>query len=197
MRELVYYIATTLDGFIARSDGSFDELPWDDEYLAALRAAYPETFPAPMRDGELRRADNRRFDAVLMGRKTYEVGLRQGLTNPYPTLDQYVVSRTMKDSPDPAVALVSEGAVDAVAELKRQSGRSIWICGGSELATDLFEAGLVDEVIIKLNPVLFGTGIPLLSRRLKALPLALTKCRTYRSGHALLSYTVQDAVRTG
>ena len=103
MRHLVYYIATTLDGFIARPDGSFEELPWDDEFIADLRAAYPETFPSPFWSGEQSRPENRCFDAVLMGRKTYEVGLREGLTNPYPTLAQYVFSRSMKESPDPAV----------------------------------------------------------------------------------------------
>ncbi len=192
MRDLVYYIATTLDGFIARDDGSFEEFPLNEDFIADLLATYPETFPAPFRGTGHDRADNRKFDAVLMGRKTYEVGLEQGLTNPYPTLDQYVFSRSMKKSPDPAVVLVSEGAVDVVRALKQEDGRSIWICGGSELATDLFEAGLVDEVIVKLNPIVFGTGIPLLSRSLKAKPLELAKSRAYRSGHVLLNYTVRD-----
>ncbi len=123
MRALVYYIATTLDGFIACEDGSFEDFLWDDDFIAELLATYPETFPAPMRSGEYSRADNRRFDAVLMGRKTYEVGLREGLTDPYPTLDQYLFSRSMTESPDPAVVLVSAGAVDAVKVLKQESGR--------------------------------------------------------------------------
>ena len=163
MRNLVYYIATSLDGFIARPDGSFEDFPWNDEFIADLQTAFPETFPAPFWNGEHGRVENQRFDTVLMGRKTYEVGLREGLTNPYPTLDQYVFSRSMKESPDPAVVLVSQDAVGVVQALKRESGRSIWICGGSELATDLFEARLIDEVIIKLNPIIFGTGIPLAS----------------------------------
>lgn len=191
MRDLVYYIATTLDGFIARPDGSFEDLPWNDQFIADLRAAYPETFPAPFWSGEHSRAENQRFDAVLMGRKTYEVGLREGLTNPYPTLDQYVFSRSMKESPDPAVVLVSQGAVGVVEALKQESGRSIWICGGSKLATDLFEARLVDEVIIKLNPIIFGTGIPLVSRKLEAHLLKLVKSRAYQSGHMLLNYSVR------
>ena len=191
MRDVVYYIATTLDGFIAREDGSFEDFAWNEDFIADLLATYPETFPAPFRTGEYDRADNRKFDVVLMGRKTYEVGLREGLTNPYTTLDQYVFSRSMETSPDPAVALVSDGAVDVVRALKEEDGRSIWICGGSELATDLFEAGLVDEVVVKLNPIVFGTGIPLFSRRLEAGSLELVKSRTYESGHVLLDYTTQ------
>ncbi len=192
MRDLVYYIATTLDGFIARQDGSFEDFRWDDEFGADLLATYPETFPVHLRGGEFARADNRRFDAVLMGRKTYEVGLREGRTSPYPTLDQYVFSRTMDGSPDAAVALVSESALDVVAELKQESGRAIWICGGSGLATTLFEAGLVDELIIKLNPVVFGAGIPLLGKSLDAQPLDLVKSSAYPSGHVLLNYTVRN-----
>ena len=42
MRDLVYYIATTLDGFIAREDGSFADFPWDDEFGADLLSAFPE-----------------------------------------------------------------------------------------------------------------------------------------------------------
>ena len=190
MRDLVYYIATTLDGFIARDDGSFDDFPWDDEFGGDLLATYPETFPAPFRGEGHDRADNQHFDAVLMGRKTYEVGLQQDLTSPYPTLDQYVISRSMKQSPDPAVTLVSTDVVGMVKALKQESGRAIWLCGGGELATDLFEAGLVDELIVKLNPILFGTGIPLFSRRLKTPPLDLVESRAYESGHVLLKYRV-------
>ena len=190
VRELVYYIATTVDGFIAREDGSFDDFPWDDDYLVALSDLYPETFPAPMRPGA-KRSDNRCFDAVLMGRRTYEVGLEGGLTSPYPTLDQFVLSRTMDQSPDPAVTLVSDGAAEFVRELKSQGGRAVWICGGSDLATSLFEAGLIDRVVVKLNPILFGRGIPMFRRRLSSAGLELESSRVFDSGHALLQYAVK------
>src|SRR5690606_32914308 len=100
MRELIYYVASTLDGFIAHEDGSFEGFPWDDAYGADLFASFPETIPAHLREGQSTRAGNKYFDAVLMGRKTYEVGLQEGITSPYPTLEQYVFSRTMKESPD-------------------------------------------------------------------------------------------------
>lgn len=187
MRNLVYYIATTLDGFIARRDGSFDDFPWNDEFIGHLQETYPETFPAPMRP-QATRAENRAFDAVLMGRRTYEVGARQGLTSPYPTLDQYVVSTTLEQSLDPAVALVSKDVAAFVADLKAAPGKDIWLCGGSLLATTLFENQLVDRVILKLNPVLFGAGIPLLARDLATVALTLESSRVFASGHALLEY---------
>lgn len=190
MRDLVYYVATSLDGFIAREDGSFDDFPWDDAFVQDVLRRYPETLPAPFHEAERSEADNQRFDAVLMGRKTYEVGVRQDLTNPYPTLQQYVFSRSWEGSPDPAVTLVSSDATAFVADLKAREGEAIWICGGSQLASALYSAGLVDEVTIKLNPVLFGTGIPLFSQALRTHRMELREHHVYPSGHALLRYRV-------
>ena len=94
-----------------------------------------------------------------MGRKTYEVGLELGVTNPYPSLKQYVVSRSMTSSPDEHVKLVSGDVISFVQKLKKESGRDIWLCGGAELAATLFSE--IDELIIKSNPLLLGSGIPL------------------------------------
>lgn len=186
-RKLVYYVAITLDGFIAREDGSLEDFPWDDDYLADLLARFPETFPGHLRSDD---APNRRFDTVLMGRTTYDVGRRQGITSPYPTLAQYVVSRTLGESPDPAVTLVADDVVETVRRLKDEPGMDVWLCGGSELAATLHGAGLVDELILKLNPVLFGAGIRLLARPVPARTLTLTDRHAYASGHVLLTYAV-------
>lgn len=189
MRELVYYIAATLDGFIARPDGSFDEFPWDDEFIDVLRESYPETLPAPMRPGASR-DENVRFDAVLMGRATYEVGSSQGLTSPYPTLDQFVLSRTMSESPDPAVTLIGSDALERVEQLKAEPGKAIWVCGGSELATSLLVAGLVDRLVLKSAPVLFGAGIPLFGARLEDVSLTKEAHRAFDSGYSITEYRV-------
>ena len=191
MRKLIYFVASTLDGFIARGDGSFADFPWSQEYLAALLEAFPETFPARLRPGAPTRADNRLFDAVLMGRKTYEVGLSEGIASPYPTLDQYVFSRSMSKSPHSDVTLVSVDAPGFVSALKAQEGRAIWLCGGADLATTLFEANLIDELIVKLNPVLFGSGVPLVGPAVRNVPLTLTDTFTYPSGHVRLHYAVR------
>lgn len=189
MRDVVYYIASTLDGFIAHEDGSFDGFLWDDQFGADLFAAFPETFPAHLRADDSPPPENQRFDTVLMGRKTYEVGSKDGFTNPYPTLKQYVFSRTMKRRPDEHVTLVSEHAVDVVETMKQETGKAIWICGGAEFATTLFSASLVDKLIIKLNPVVFGAGIPLFDAHIEQTALELTESTAYPSGHMLLQYT--------
>ena len=191
MRHVVYYVAATLDGYIALADGSFDAFPADDEYLSALLAEFPETFPAHLRPGPATRAENRHFDAVLMGRNTYEIGLRAGVASPYPTLDQYVVSRTMSRSPHPDVTLVTGSAADAVSRLKRDSGKAIWLCGGAQLASTLFAEGLVDEIVVKLNPVLFGSGIPMVGSGIDPTRLALEDTFVHPSGHVRLHYKVE------
>lgn len=191
MRDLVYYVASTLDGFIARKDGSLDGFPWDEKYAAELSARFPETFPAHLRREEDTPSGNKQFDAVLMGRKTYEVGLKEGITNPYPTLDQYLFSRTLEESPDERVELIRDNAVEAVRKLKQKPGKDIWLCGGAELAAAFLKAGLIDRMIVKVNPVIFGSGIPLFSGDVEPTDLELTDSSIFESGHALLDYRVR------
>ena len=188
MRELIYYVATTLDGFIAHEDGSFDGFTWDGDFMADLLASFPETIPAHLKGDYGSDTENQWFDTVLMGRKTHEVGVREGITNPYPTLDQYVFSRTLKESPDEQVTLISENAPEKVNALKNKSGKAIWLCGGADLASTCLEANLIDSLIVKLNPVVFGSGIPLFSGGIEQISLTLTESKVYESGHLLLHY---------
>lgn len=173
MAELCYHVASTLDGYIAHPDGSFDGFEWDDEVVKDFLA------------------DIERFGTVLMGRKTYDVGLKEGKTSPYPALRQILFSRTMEESPDEAVELVRDDIVEFVRDLKRRADRPIWLCGGSEIATTLLAADLVDRVVVKLNPVVFGSGIPLLSVLEKHLALELEELRRYECGIVLLEYRVR------
>src|SRR5919202_6021786 len=121
MRKLKYHVATTADGFIAREDGSFDCFPMEGEHVAD----YLESL--------------RSYDAVLMGRRTYEVGLRLGVTDPYTHMKSFVFSRTMSESPDERVEVVADNAAEVVRELKGEEGRDIYLCGGAALATGLFK----------------------------------------------------------
>lgn len=81
MRTLSYLVATTLDGHIARPSGEVDFFPLERDYLDSLVTEYPETLPSHAR-GDLGIADapNKRFDTVLMGRATYQVGRSRGET---------------------------------------------------------------------------------------------------------------------
>jgi dihydrofolate reductase len=172
MRMLKYHVASTLDGFIAHPDGSFGGFPTEGDHVTDFLASYAS------------------YDVVLMGRKTYEVGLKVGVTDPYPTMKQYVFSRTMGRSPDPRVEIVSEVAGDVVRRLKGEPGKDIWLCGGAELARTLLDERLVDEIIVKLNPLLLGSGIPLVAAGIRQTALELRHAKFYRNGVVLLTYRV-------
>ena len=173
MRKLKYHVACTVDGFIAHQDGSYDGFLIEGEhvtdYLASLNT----------------------YDIVLMGRKTYQVGLDVGVTNPYPTMRQYVFSRTLEKSPDANVTLVAENLIEVVKELKGEAGKDIYLCGGAELAATLLQANLIDEIVLKLNPLLYGTGIPLWAGVIRQTDLALMSTKVYNNGVVLLQYQVK------
>lgn len=158
MRNLVYYVATSIDGFIAEDDGDFSAFPQDPATLRVLFDRYPETCPVHVRDALGVTAAPRRFDAVVMGRRTHQPALDQGLAGAYPHLAQYVVTRRSLPG-SPSVQRVSEDPAQFVADLKREPGRDIWLCGGGDLAAQLLD--LIDELQLKVNPVLLGNGIPL------------------------------------
>lgn len=175
MRNIKYLVAVSLDGQIARADGSF-------ECFAQVGDAHHADYLNSLRS----------FDAVLMGRRTYEVGLKQGVTDPYPFLETYVFSSSMGESPNQRVRMVTGPAAEFVRGLKNGPGGDIYLCGGGRLAAALLEAGLVDEVIVKLNPLLIGSGIPLFAHVAEPLKLELTGSKLYSNGVMLLTYGVLD-----
>lgn len=193
MRRLVYYVATTLDGFVAGPDGGdptgpdgFWPVPAD--YVRHLVAEYPETLPVQARQALSVTARGTRFDTVLEGRRSYEIGLAAGVPDAYPHLRHLVFSRTMTESPDPAVELVADDPVATVRELKRQAGADIWLLGGAELAGSLYAE--IDTLILKLGPLTIGDGIPLFSRKASFDPRTwtLTDHTVITSGAVFLTY---------
>ncbi|MBL9027460.1 MAG: dihydrofolate reductase [Myxococcales bacterium] len=172
MRKLTYHVASTLDGFIADAQDGVAAFPHHgdhvDEYLATLRT----------------------YDTIVMGRRTYEFGLRLGVTDPYPWAETYVVSSSMTASPNPHVQITSEDARDLVRRLKSRDGGPVYLAGGGRLARSLLDAGLVDEVIVKLNPVLLGGGVALAPGLTAALPLSLRSAKVHASGVVVLQYAM-------
>ena len=190
MRQLKYYVACTVDHFIAREDGSFDFFLFEGEQVTDLLDLFPETIPAHLHEQLSISNENKCFDVVLMGHRTYEVGLKEGITNPYPQMKQYLFSRTLKESPDQHIELVSTDTVAFVRELKQQSGKDIWLCGGGDLATTL--SSEIDEMILKVHPILLGTGIPLFAGVIQQTSLELTDSKIYKNGFMLLYYRMKS-----
>lgn len=184
MRHLVYYIATSFDGFIADAEGGTAAFPTHPETLAALFERYPETCPTHLRAALGITGEARRFDTVLMGARTHEPALDAGLTSAYPHLRQYVV--THRDLPaDESVHPIRSGLHEAVTALKSEPGTDVWLCGGGHLAGQLID--LIDEIQLKINPVLLGDGVPLV-RGARPSGFELTAAETLPGGVLLATY---------
>ena len=146
MRKVIYYLAASLDGFIARNDGSVDWLKMEDTEEA----------------GDEFREFAASVDAVLYGRKTWEKGLELDASgDSFKGFQNYVFSRTSRQSEIPNVTFVGDDPVVFVKKLKEAEGKNIWLMGGGELAAVLLDAGLIDEIILNIQPVILGKGIPM------------------------------------
>jgi dihydrofolate reductase len=184
MRKVTLGLANSLDNYIARKDGGSEWLHWSKE-VADISAKFMKT-----------------VDAILIGRKTFEVMLAFGQTS-YPGARNYVLSRSMtksaslrqslaaKKKSDQNVEIVHEDAAKFVSELKRQKGRGICVFGGGELAKSLFEADLIDEVVLNIHPVLLGSGIPLFHEMKRQIDLKFLGCRKLKDGGLVVSYSVR------
>ncbi|MGI5217201.1 dihydrofolate reductase family protein [Nocardia sp. CA-290969] len=159
MRKLTYFVAATIDGFIATEDGTVDFFPVGGDHGPTITAQYPETVPSEVRRALGIGARNANFDTVIMGRKTYDFGVRTGTSSPYAHLRQFVVSTTLTAPPDPAVEVIGADPLARVRELKREQGPGIWLCGGGELAQELMPE--IDQIFLKLHPIVLGRGRPL------------------------------------
>ena len=187
MRSLFYYVASTIDGFIAAPDGAVEFFGPEPEVAQHLATHWPQTVPTFAHPQLGIDRPQGRFDTVLMGRATYEPALKLGITSPYAHLKQYVFARSLAPSDDPAVEVVSGDPVAFVRDLKHQPGRDIWLCGGGQLAGHLLPE--VDELIVKVNPIVAGSGIPLADRSFDLQRFSLVDATPIGAGVIMLHYT--------
>lgn len=169
MREIIYSVAVSLDGFIAGPGGEFDWIP--DE---------------PTLDWD---AFMRRFDTIIMGRGTWEV-VRSQPPEHRPGLPTWVFSDTL-DEAEGASLVRSHEAAGVVGRLRAGEGKAIWLMGGGILFRHLVERGWVDQVETAVVPILLGAGIPLLPAGGIPVSLQLLEMRSYPSGIVMTRYGVE------
>ena len=174
MRKITFGGANSLDNFIARPDGAVDWLMWSDEAAAVMKDYW------------------QKIDTILMGRKTYEAGLKYSKSgkNPYAGIETYVFSRTLKEAD--GVEIVAENAAGFVRDLKAQDGKEICVMGGGVFARTLFEAGLIDEIGFNIHPVLLGQGVPLFLEMNRQIDLELIEARPFKNGCVYVLYRVKN-----
>jgi dihydrofolate reductase len=170
-RRVRYGVAMSADGFIAGPNGEADWITSDPEI----------DFEAMFR----------RFDTILMGRRTFEVVKQAGGGGAMPGMQVFVVSRTLRQEDHPGVTIVDNPA-ELIAALRSKPGKDICLFGGGSLFRSLAELGLVDTVEVGVIPVLLGEGVKLLPGPATRVALKLTGHRLYaRSGIMSLEYEVQ------
>lgn len=168
MRQVILFIATSLDGYIARTDGGIDWLLRDQNY------GYPAFYGG--------------VDTVVMGRKTYEQALTFG-EFPYSGKECYVFSRRPGRGSDDRVVFLDEDPGELVRRLRSKEGRNIWLVGGSELIREFALKDLIDTYVISVHPIILGAGIPLFRAPLPPQFLVLRDTTTFNSGLVQLTYT--------
>lgn len=157
MRELTYYVAVTLDGFIAAPDGDASAFPVEGDHMAVLLEQYTDTIPSHVQAAVGIEADRSRFDTVVMGWRTYTPALDLGITHPYAHLRQIVATRSERDVAE-GIELTRD-PVATVRALKAEPGSGIYLAGGGELAGALVDE--IDRLVLKHNPFALGAGVPL------------------------------------
>lgn len=158
MRELVYYVAVSADGFIADADGGYDAFLVDGDHQQVVLEEYADALPVHAHAALGTTPPGTRFDTVVMGWNTLLPALGAGIPSPYPHLRQVVASRRPR-TVDPAIALTRD-PLGAVRDLKAAAGLDVWLCGGGELAATLLPE--IDRLVLKRHPVVLGSGVALL-----------------------------------
>lgn len=169
------YIACSLDGYIAREDGSIDWLTKYDNN-PETDYGYSEFYSS--------------IGTVLMGRKTYEQVLGFGNWL-YAEKKTYVFTRQKEPlRQEKNVEFVSGNVGEFVRRLKESTNEDIWLVGGSQLIKVFLEEDLVDDMIIFIVPIILGGGIPLFDRIGKEIRLKMTNTERYESGLVRIEYKV-------
>ena len=189
MRRLVYFVATTLDGYIAGPNGGdpsgSEYFPLTPDVIEFIVEHFPETLPGPARAAMGIDHPGKVFDTVVEGRASYEIGLAAGLTDAYPHLRHLVFSTTL-ESQDPAVEIVIDNALERVRVLKAEEGKDLWLVGGGTLAHCLLPE--IDRLVLKQNRSIIGTGIPLFNGPFQPQMFKPVDERLLDSGVRILTY---------
>jgi len=168
-RRVISYVAMSLDGYIAKSDG-------DISFLSKVEKAGEDYGYADF---------IKTIDTIIVGRKTYDKILSIGFEYPNDK-DIYVITRTLK--PDQRIKYYSGSLNKLISELRDQQGRNIFCDGGSEIINELLINNLIDEFVISIVPVILGDGISLFKNKRPELSIKLADCKKFDTGLVQLHY---------
>lgn len=170
MRKVTLSVAATLDGLVARRDGSMDWLP-------AIQTG----------DGKLLA----KLDTVVMGRRTYELAQASRGPLPFGGLECIVFSRRRAGTRERHTRFIGDDPAETIRELRAQPGRGIWLVGGGEIVRECLDAGVVNEIVVSIVPVLLGDGVPLFLSRAGTSWLELRECGSFPDGVVRVTYGIR------
>lgn len=165
MRNVVLFIAMSLDGYIADCNGGVDWLTGQDDNTENI-----DTYSTFVKD----------VDTVFMGWNTYyqvvtELSPTEWI---YSSLTSYVF--THKEVPSTKkIIFTQENPCTLLRKLKQKQGKNIWICGGSNIIQQLMQEDLIDIYYISIIPTILGNGIRLFESMEKEIKLQLVRTQNY------------------
>lgn len=185
MRKLIFFMHTSLDGFVVGVNGEMDWIKFDDSLF---------DFVDTMTD---------KADAALYGRVTYEMmqgywpnaGKQPNASKHdknhsawYSKISKIVLSKTMSEKGLENTKVISDRLADNINKIKKQDGKNILIFGSPRASHSLLSEGLIDEFWLFVNPVLLGKGIPLFKVITETINLKLVESKTFSCGVIALHY---------
>ena len=172
-RKIIANLAASLDGFIARPDGNID---WLNDRPKPADFYDMGTFMSST-------------DASILGRKTYDHALVLGAKFDGKK-KVYVLSSSPPEKDPAGVEFIREPVPTFGKRLRELPGKDIWMMGGGGAIAAFLDAGALDEIVIRVIPILIGEGTPLLTPRHRLVPLTLLSTRRFEDGVVELHYAV-------
>ncbi len=176
MARIVYYVASSIDGYIAGENDDISDFVTGgkgvDKYLADLQ----------------------QYKAVIMGRRTYEFGYQYGLEPgqpAYPHMEHYIFSESLKLEKMAKTVHIEKSSLDRVKEIKKSAQTDIYLCGGGAFAGWLLDHGLIDQLKLKLNPIILCNGIRLFGNSTTRAKWHLKDTETFDQGLKILTYDIE------
>jgi dihydrofolate reductase len=181
--HVTIHMVASLDGFIARKDGSVDWLETSDEFAGGdtLDPGFVQAFL-------------KTIDCYVMGSRTYETALgfeAKGFGWAYGDKPTFVLTRRELPRTRDTVQFYSGDLAQLVNGRLRPAFRSIWFVGGGAVSGECLRLGLADEVRYSIVPILIGEGIPFFDQLGRDIPLHLAEVKAYKNGMVELRYEVR------
>jgi dihydrofolate reductase len=187
--RVTIHMAASLDGFIARKDGSVDWMETPDRFEGGEVMA-PEFVAAFLRT----------IDCYVMGSRTYETALNfeaNGMGWSYGDKPIVVLTHRELRKTRSTVEFYAGDLERLVEERLKPNFRSIWFVGGGAVSGECLRRGLADEVRYSILPVVIGDGIPFFESLGRDVALHLLEVKAYQSGVVALRYEVKRPVASG